>query len=333
VKSKLTKILLVVFISIGAAAILLIGTVRLIVYEEDKSFSAKLGELDSRFNVIGTAYMAFGSGFETQKAVDDFLNDIPESLRANNNIVIADKSGTIHYKTNNKYIHTESTELTMAWDSYAVIFDQATGAKHWIQSRGESIAEIDSGYIRTIGTDKIPQSQEELRSMISSYSNINVTESEVDITYIGEQKNPMYMFWFRDTGMGDAINKSFGQNENRYRLFTYFYYAGLLLLVLYWLLAPVWVFLDAHRRQTQPLPWALLVLLTNVVGLIVYWIVQSQNAKASPTLACPACGKPVQKNHQYCPWCAAPLMKNCKGCGKALEEEWVACPWCGKVVD
>jgi RNA polymerase subunit RPABC4/transcription elongation factor Spt4 len=114
-----------------------------------------------------------------------------------------------------------------------------------------------------------------------------------------------------------------------YGIYTFMILMGLILLLTYWLLAPVWVFLDARKRQNQPLPWAVLVLLTNIVGLIVYWIVQTQSVKVNPALVCPACGNAVHKNHLYCPWCAAPLVKACKNCGKTLEKEWVACPWCG----
>jgi hypothetical protein len=109
--------------------------------------------------------------------------------------------------------------------------------------------------------------------------------------------------------------------------------AGVMLVLLYWLLTPVWVFLDARRRQTQPLPWALLVLLTNLVGLSVYWIYHMQNAKTEPARSCPSCGKDVRKGYLFCPWCAVLLTKKCKGCGKELEKDWVACPWCGGPVE
>lgn len=328
-KNRLRKILFIAFIAVGIVAISLISAGTILGDQQSSKAYSKYRDMDNKFQAIGTVYQSLGAGSETQKTLDDFFGAIPSSLNIKSNIVITDKSGHILLKANNDFIHTESSDLTMAWNGYGVILDQSLGTKYWVNITEENISEYEYGTVRMIGAERIKQSQDELRSMISAYGNINGSESEVEIASIGDRddKDPLYLFWFRNLGAGEAISRSFGTYN--YQIYTYVTSAGLVLLLLYWLLAPVWVFLDARKRQIQPLPWALLVLLTNIMGLIVYWIAQTQNIRVNPALVCPACGNAVHKNHLYCPWCATPLVKACESCGKTLEKDWIACPWCG----
>ena len=53
----------------------------------------------------------------------------------------------------------------------------------------------------------------------------------------------------------------------------------------YWILVPWWVYLDASWRRMEPMPWAMLTLLTNVVGLVTYLVIRYPDPRA-----CPKCG-------------------------------------------
>ena len=110
-----------------------------------------------------------------------------------------------------------------------------------------------------------------------------------------------------------------------------------------WIVVIVWVYRDAERRGMNGVLWALLVLIGNIIGLLIYLIIRSDNLPAprddteipggsdSPaTITCPNCQKPVGRDFAFCPLCGTRLQKVCPGCGKPIEESWVACPLCGK---
>ena len=113
-----------------------------------------------------------------------------------------------------------------------------------------------------------------------------------------------------------------------------------------WIVVIVWVYRDAERRGMNGVLWALLVLIGNIIGLLIYLIIRSDNMPAprddtestsspggldSPaTITCPNCQKPVGRDFAFCPLCGTRLQKVCPGCGKPVEETWVACPLCGE---
>ena len=44
---------------------------------------------------------------------------------------------------------------------------------------------------------------------------------------------------------------------------------------------------------------------------------------------CPKCGKNVNEDFKYCPYCEFKLYKDCSKCGKELRSDWKICPYCG----
>ena len=107
-----------------------------------------------------------------------------------------------------------------------------------------------------------------------------------------------------------------------------------LALLIIWIFVIVWVYRDAERRGMNGVLWALLVLIGNIIGLLIYLIVRSDSIPAlkagHETQACPSCQKEVAASFVFCPYCAARLHAVCPECGKATEENWKACPHCGK---
>jgi endogenous inhibitor of DNA gyrase (YacG/DUF329 family) len=107
-----------------------------------------------------------------------------------------------------------------------------------------------------------------------------------------------------------------------------------LALLIIWIFVIIWVYRDAERRGMNGVLWALLVLIGNIIGLLIYLIVRSGSI-VSPkveqtTQACPSCQKRVDSAFVFCPYCAARLHAVCPECGKPTEENWKACPHCGK---
>jgi hypothetical protein len=94
-----------------------------------------------------------------------------------------------------------------------------------------------------------------------------------------------------------------------------------------WFLVPSWVYIDAQdRRLPKPLLWALLVLVGNLVGLLVYLI---SRPDGSADLRCPHCAKKLNGGKAGCPYCGADLSTVfCAKCQYPLKPDWSFCPDC-----
>ena len=44
---------------------------------------------------------------------------------------------------------------------------------------------------------------------------------------------------------------------------------------------------------------------------------------------CPGCGRTLQDDFTFCPFCKASLKRLCRNCGRPLQDEWANCPYCG----
>lgn len=139
-----------------------------------------------------------------------------------------------------------------------------------------------------------------------------------------------------------------------------------LALLFIWIAVIIWVYRDAERRGMNGVLWALLVLIGNLIALIIYLIVRTDNipapkkipppskppsppsSAASPpkpiapsksvvppvpsgkNAACPKCGEAVSAEFAFCPHCGASMRQICPACGKDTETGWKACPHCGE---
>lgn len=118
-----------------------------------------------------------------------------------------------------------------------------------------------------------------------------------------------------------------------------------LFLVILLLALVFWTWRDAQRRGAMPWFWALVVLLFNLPGWIIYMVVrppesledahereievqarQAELARTNPV--CPACFKPVEPDYLICPSCMKKLKKECINCERPLRLEWGVCPFC-----
>ena len=105
----------------------------------------------------------------------------------------------------------------------------------------------------------------------------------------------------------------------------------------------LWVGFDANRRGFNGWLWGLLVLVTPIVGLIIYLIaaplLQSSNRDAErpwtsePTTRsvelrhCTQCRAPLESGFKVCPQCGTST--GCRECGRTLRSGWKHCPFCG----
>lgn len=99
---------------------------------------------------------------------------------------------------------------------------------------------------------------------------------------------------------------------------------AVLLFMIYWVLLALWACQNALRSKLYPLFWGVIVLLTNVAGVIVLLLYKRGNA------TCPVCGASQSKLHLYCTNCGAQLGVNCKSCGAHIGKKDLYCPNCGE---
>ena len=105
-----------------------------------------------------------------------------------------------------------------------------------------------------------------------------------------------------------------------------------------------WTYRDAQRRGAMSMLWAIVVLVFNVFGWMIYMVVRppeytddalereleirSREAELQRDGAtCPSCLKPVDPEFLICPYCMKKLKKQCVSCGKALKMSWAVCPY------
>ena len=94
-----------------------------------------------------------------------------------------------------------------------------------------------------------------------------------------------------------------------------------------WFLIPSWVYIDAQEhRMPRPLLWALLVVVGNLVGLLVY-LISRPNETADPR--CPQCSQKLTGSKSGCPYCGADLSAAfCRKCQYPVKADWRFCPDC-----
>ena len=73
----------------------------------------------------------------------------------------------------------------------------------------------------------------------------------------------------------------------------------------------VWVYRDAESRGMSGALWLIIVLITGIIGLIIYLIVRKEKrgpAAAAPvTRVCIGCGRAVSPGVKFCPHCGKEL--------------------------
>lgn len=118
-----------------------------------------------------------------------------------------------------------------------------------------------------------------------------------------------------------------------------------LFLIILWLSLVYWTYRDAQRRGAMGVYWAVIVLLFNLFGWLIYLIVRPAEYVMDvkereleikereillnrSDLLCPSCRKPIDKDFLVCPYCLKKLRNTCPKCGRAVNLDWRMCPYC-----
>lgn len=127
-----------------------------------------------------------------------------------------------------------------------------------------------------------------------------------------------------------------------------FIYGFIFILIVVWLAFVYWTYRDSKLRSESVVSavfWALVVLVLNFLGLIIYLILRPpefiddvierdleiermQTLLDSKQSNCPACRSLIKDDFLICPYCRKKLRNSCINCGKPLSLNWKVCPYC-----
>ena len=120
------------------------------------------------------------------------------------------------------------------------------------------------------------------------------------------------------------------------------------LLVAFWVGLIVWTWKDIRSRSSDIFAALLAILLPalfNILGVLLYLLLRPKYTLAEQydraleeeallreieqAPACHKCGRPVQVEWRFCPYCETELRRPCPVCGQLLDSDWKRCPHCG----
>ena len=86
------------------------------------------------------------------------------------------------------------------------------------------------------------------------------------------------------------------------------------------ILIAIWVYRDAERRGSSGALWLIIVLITGIIGIIIWLIVRPPiGGKPASAAGAPAQGDTVDRR--------------CPNCGRAIPNDARVCPYCAKKFD
>ncbi|APM37829.1 zinc ribbon domain-containing protein [Clostridium kluyveri] len=97
-----------------------------------------------------------------------------------------------------------------------------------------------------------------------------------------------------------------------------------LIFIIYWIGLALWVYKDANAKRNNPALWGGLVLLTNLVGLIIYFMYKQNN------IICYKCGVIQNRENIFCSYCGTKINEQCNHCGNILNKGENYCSKCGE---
>jgi hypothetical protein len=84
-----------------------------------------------------------------------------------------------------------------------------------------------------------------------------------------------------------------------------------IIMLIIWIIIAVWVYKDAEKRGSNGILWVIIILITGIIGLIIWLVIRppigGDPSKGQPPAAndrmCPSCGRPIPLDAQVCPYC------------------------------
>lgn len=224
------------------------------------------------------------------------------------NIIVVDKNKSIIFKANNNLIDNKTgLELTPYEFNPRYLKDNVNeNVLYKIIKKDDIILSKD--YIKNNMHEDLKIDDEE-----SHYERDLANKDVYFLNYLVNKNTGTKMFVIRNISSVPYL-------ENIMEL-TVFVLA--LIFVVYWIGLALWVFKDASKNQKNPSLWGIIVLLTNLVGLIIYEMYKQNN------MICTKCGFMQNKKNIYCTKCGNRLNDLCNECGNIIHKGDQYCSKCG----
>lgn len=251
---------------------------------------------------------------DVTKSVEKLVKSFPV-IR---NGFILDKSGNISYKVNDNIVGDQDKfELKPYQMNYKYFEDNINNNIIYrvVEVTGFIVTE---NFIKDVSAEKNNHSyidffdDEDENSDISFVLDLTAKELKI-LNYIIDNKNGTRILLIREVATIPSADFIF----RVIRIIITF------VIACFWIGLALWVYKDADLKYINAPLWGLLVLLTNLVGLIVYIIIK-QNGKV-----CNECGAIQGKDSLFCGKCGVKFIDTCQHCDGMLNRFDVYCTKCG----
>lgn len=222
------------------------------------------------------------------------------------NVIVQNNYNNIIYKVNNKIVGTNDKISFKPYEfNSRYIKDNLNKNIIYKIARDRNII-INKDYISD--NEKINSDIDDDLPYDTAFSNKTIRL----LNYV-TNKDGSKLFVIRKTGSipyAEGILKSIGV------------IVGIIILI-YWIGLALWVYRDANRRKEKAALWALLTLVTNIIGLIIYTMFKQTNN------LCYKCGAIQSRKNVFCTVCGTQINKKCNKCGNIVEKKDSYCSGCG----
>ena len=224
------------------------------------------------------------------------------------NIIVVDKNENIIFKANNSLIGDKTSLKLTPYEFNPKYLKDNTN---------------ENALYKIIKKDDIILSKDYIKNSMHEDSEIDDEESYYErdlankdvyfLNYLVHENTDTKMFVIRNISSVPYL-------ENIME-FTAFVLA--LIFVVYWIGLALWAFKDASKNQKNSSLWGIIVLLTNLVGVIIYEMYK-QNS-----MICNKCGFMQSKKNIFCTKCGNQLNDLCSKCGNITCKGDQYCSKCG----
>ncbi|KJR48855.1 hypothetical protein UF75_0742 [Desulfosporosinus sp. I2] len=228
-----------------------------------------------------------------------------------NNVVVLDKNNTIVFKTNNNLI-SDKTRLQL------IPYGVGSG---YLQdsSNPDQLYKVVKEENMILNKDYIPNDQQAWQAI------------EDELTYETDfnSKKVYLLNYLMDRSTQSKVLMIRTANPIPYaeRLLEITGALLGLIMAIYWIGLALWVYKNAGRRKLNASLWGLLILITNLVGFIVYLIYKQNNR------TCYKCGALQSRFNAFCSHCGTEIKESCDHCKAMISKEDNYCSRCGSKVD
>lgn len=224
------------------------------------------------------------------------------------NIIMVDENNSIIYKANDAFIkNSKEFQFTQTEDHSNYLIDNINKNVIYKVVRDDDIL-INKDFM----------------------DNHKKVESDIDESFSFQKdlgtKNIYLLNYMAQRNTGDKlyIIRSVSEIPNFEVMLGITFTLLVLIFALYWIGLALWVYKDANKKNTNAPLWGLLVLVTNIVGVIVY-LMYKQNS-----ILCNYCGALQNKNNKHCSNCGVKINSTCIKCDCIVTSDENYCKNCGE---